>query len=77
VERVFSILISEFMIIQNSRRLWSLRDLNTIMRAYIILHNMILKYERHIDVHEFENPNDPRITTDGDVSQDWTYHAEV
>jgi hypothetical protein len=47
------------------------------MRAYIILHNMILKYERHIDVHEFENPNDPRITTDGDVSQDWTYHAEV
>jgi hypothetical protein len=30
---------------------------------------MILEDERHINVHEFENPNDPPISRNCDVSE--------
>jgi hypothetical protein len=68
-ERIFGVLRSKFRIIQNSFMLWSPKDLNTIMHACITLHNMTLEDERHIDVHEFENPNDPPISSVGDVPE--------
>jgi hypothetical protein len=67
VERVFDVLRSKFRIIQNPYRLWSLHDMNTIMRACIILHNMILEDERHIDINEFVELDDTPVTMDNDV----------
>jgi hypothetical protein len=69
VEKTFGVLRSKFWIIQNSCGMWSLKDLNTIIRGCIILHNMILEDERHIDVHEFENPDGPTISTNRDVPE--------
>jgi hypothetical protein len=42
VERCFGVLRSRFRIIQQAGRMWSPHDMNTIMRACIILHNMII-----------------------------------
>jgi hypothetical protein len=42
--------------------------MNTIMRACIILHNMILKDERHIDINEFIKSDGAPVTMDNDVS---------
>jgi hypothetical protein len=69
VERVFRVLRSKFRIIQNSCRFWNAKDMNTIMRACIILHNMILEDEKVIDVLEFEGPDDPPISLNCDVPQ--------
>jgi hypothetical protein len=57
------------MIIQNSCRLWGPKNLHTIMCVLIILHNIILEDERHINVYEFENPNDPPISRNRDVPE--------
>jgi hypothetical protein len=43
--------------------------MNTIMRACFIIHNMILEDKRHIDVHEFEETDDPPISTNHDVPE--------
>jgi hypothetical protein len=69
VERVFRVLRSKFRIIQNSCRFWNAKDMNTIMRACIILHNMILEDVVVIDVYEFEEPNDPPISMNCDIPQ--------
>jgi hypothetical protein len=49
VERCFGVLRSKFRIIQQAGRLWSPQDINTIMRACIILHNMIIESERDME----------------------------
>jgi hypothetical protein len=67
VERVFGVLRSKFWIIQNPCMLWSPHDMNTIMHACIILQNMILEDERHIDINEFVEPDDTPVTMDNDV----------
>jgi hypothetical protein len=67
VERTFDVLRSKFWIIQNSCRMWSLKDMNTIICGCIILHNMILEDEKHINIQEFGNPDDPIISTNHDV----------
>ncbi|GAA0149055.1 hypothetical protein LIER_08325 [Lithospermum erythrorhizon] len=46
VEQTFGVLQSRFQIIRQPARLWDLSDLSTIMRACIILHNMIVEDER-------------------------------
>jgi hypothetical protein len=69
VERVFRVLRSKFRIIQNSCRFWNAKDMSTIMRACIILHNMILEDEEVIYVHEFEEPDDPPISMNCDIPQ--------
>lgn len=64
VERFFGVFQSKFRITHTAGRLWDPRDLNTIMRACVILHNMIIEAERgrNTDAREFENPNDPPLS---------------
>ncbi|XP_055527295.1 uncharacterized protein LOC129719906 [Wyeomyia smithii] len=49
VERAFGVLMARFAIIKNPARLWSKEDLRFMMRACIILHNMIIDNERDDD----------------------------
>ena len=46
VERCFGVLQAKWKILHRAARLWNQRDLNTIMRACIILHNMVVENER-------------------------------
>lgn len=46
VERAFGVLMARFAILKNPARLWDKNDLATIMRACIILHNMIIEHQR-------------------------------
>ncbi|XP_062538357.1 uncharacterized protein LOC134206645 [Armigeres subalbatus] len=47
VERAFGALMGRFAILTNPARLWNKNDLKSIMRAYIILHNMIIEDESY------------------------------
>ncbi|CAN6328005.1 unnamed protein product, partial [Urochloa humidicola] len=49
VECAFGILQSRFRILKQPARLWDQGDLENIMLACIILHNMIIEDERDID----------------------------
>jgi hypothetical protein len=71
VERCFGVLRSKFRIIQQAGRLWSPQDINTIMRACIILHNMIIESERDMetDENEFREANDPPILRDRTITE--------
>ena len=48
VERAFGVLTARFAILANPARLWSMHDLGTVMRACIVLHNMIIEDERDL-----------------------------
>ena len=74
VERAFGVLQSKFKIIYNPTRLWRQRDLNAIMRACVILHNMIIEDERNsylnaADTQGFEGPADPPVLQNRDVPE--------
>lgn len=71
VERAFGVLRSKFRIIYNPARLWSQSDLNNIMHACVILHNMVIEDERNLysDHHEFERSSDPPISQNRDVPE--------
>ncbi|XP_058835800.1 putative nuclease HARBI1 [Topomyia yanbarensis] len=55
VERAFGVLMARFAILKNPARLWRKEDLATIMRACIILHNMIIEDQRN-DASETDVP---------------------
>jgi hypothetical protein len=68
IERFFGVLVAKWKILHNAARLWSQRDLNTIVLACVILHNMVVEDERGVDlpsVHVSEWPGaaNPPITT--------------
>jgi hypothetical protein len=71
VEHAFGVLRSKFRIIYNPVRLWSQRDLNDIMCACVILHNMVIEDERNLysDHREFERSSDPPISENRDVPE--------
>jgi hypothetical protein len=50
VERGFGVLQARWKIIHSPARLWHQEDLNYIMRACIILHNMIIMDEKGVDL---------------------------
>jgi len=67
VERAFGVLQAKWKILHGPARLWNQRDLNSIMHACVILHNMVIEDERGVDlpeVHRSEWPgaDNPPIT---------------
>jgi hypothetical protein len=72
VERSFGVLQAKWKILYNPTRLWKPEVLNTIMRACVILHNMIIEDERDADlpnIHTSEWPGaaNPTIIQDRDI----------
>ncbi|WVZ62358.1 hypothetical protein U9M48_012116 [Paspalum notatum var. saurae] len=72
VERAFGVLQSKFKIIHNAAMMWSPKKLNAIMRACVILHNMVIENERDIyqnpkDTSGFEGVDDPPVSHNRDV----------
>jgi hypothetical protein len=49
VERAFGVLQARFAIIRGPARGWNRETLINIMKACIIMHNMIIEYERNTD----------------------------
>ncbi|XP_033139845.1 putative nuclease HARBI1 isoform X1 [Brassica rapa] len=55
VERAFGVLQSRFAVVKNPSNLWDKSKIGNIMRACLILHNMIVEDERDSDtIEEFE-----------------------
>ena len=58
VERAFGVLQARFAVVRNPSNIWDKEKIGNIMRACIILHNMIVEDERSSgtedNVHEFE-----------------------
>uniref|UniRef100_A0A0D3BHD3 GRF-type domain-containing protein n=1 Tax=Brassica oleracea var. oleracea TaxID=109376 RepID=A0A0D3BHD3_BRAOL len=58
VERAFGVLQARFSVVRNPSNIWDKEKIGNIMRACIILHNMIVEDERSSgtedNVHEFE-----------------------
>ncbi|XP_065095815.1 uncharacterized protein LOC135717617 [Ochlerotatus camptorhynchus] len=50
VERAFGVLMARFAILKNPARLWHKDDLAIIIRACIILHNMVIEYQRDASI---------------------------
>ena len=56
VERAFGVLHARFAIVREPARIWDTETLALIMRACVIMHNMIAEDERVVDPDErFEN----------------------
>jgi hypothetical protein len=74
VERAFGVLQKKFKIIRNPARMWSQQKLNAIMRACVILHNMVIEDERDIyhnpeDTEGFEGIDDTPVSHNRDVPE--------
>src|SRR5207237_8970224 len=50
VERAFGGLQAEWKILHGPARLWNQKDLNSIVQACVILHNMVIDDERGLDL---------------------------
>uniref|UniRef100_A0A0D2ZXL8 DDE Tnp4 domain-containing protein n=1 Tax=Brassica oleracea var. oleracea TaxID=109376 RepID=A0A0D2ZXL8_BRAOL len=76
VERAFGVLQARFGIIKNPARIWDKAKIGKIIRACIILHNMIVEDERngyrHFDVSEFQQGED-----NGNSHVDLTYYTDT
>lgn len=72
MERAFGVLQAKWKILHRPARLWSPKVLNSIMRACVILHNMVVEDERGVQlptVHPSEWPgvSDPPINQDREI----------
>ena len=57
VERAFGVLQARFAIVQGPARIWDLETLSNIMKACIIMHNMIIEDEGGSCDLEFDGTN--------------------
>ncbi|CDH61462.1 predicted protein [Lichtheimia corymbifera JMRC:FSU:9682] len=77
VERAFGVLQKRFAIVRNPARLSKHRDVITVMRGCIILHNMIIEDERAEPVEDLEEEHLPLLSIDrnpvtlGEYSRRW------
>jgi hypothetical protein len=55
VECAFGVLQARWKILHNPARLWKQSDMNAILRACIILHNMIVEDEKEVDLSTIHN----------------------
>lgn len=55
VERAFGVLQARFHIVSSPCRLWEQTDMKTVMKACLILHNMIIEDEKAADLDEAAN----------------------
>ena len=69
VERAFGVLQSWFAIVSRPARGWKHHNLKNIMKACIILHNMIVEDEQDSYIDYAYNNNPAAITTPIEVSQ--------
>ena len=65
VERAFGVLQSRWHILSIPCRLWRVVDMNRIMKACIILHNMIIEDKASVDHDEEQFWNDPNNHNQG------------
>ncbi|XP_047325094.1 uncharacterized protein LOC124928888 [Impatiens glandulifera] len=70
VERAFGVLQARFAIIRQPARMWNIDVLGKIMRACIILHNMIVEDERDSYSRNWENIDFERSNNSGSSSSD-------
>uniref|UniRef100_A0A0D3BTF9 DDE Tnp4 domain-containing protein n=1 Tax=Brassica oleracea var. oleracea TaxID=109376 RepID=A0A0D3BTF9_BRAOL len=72
VERAFGVLQARFAVVKNPSKLWDKNKISNIMRACIILHNMIVEDEREsftqYDNFEFQQGEDVDITFSVDMA---------
>ncbi|XP_010468495.1 PREDICTED: putative nuclease HARBI1 [Camelina sativa] len=80
VERAFGVLQSRFAMIKNPSLLWSKGKIAYIMRACLILHNMIVEDERDsytlYDAHEFQQEDGTRNIPDLSFSVNMSTNLE-
>jgi len=72
MERAFGVLQAKWKILHRPARLWNQKVLNSIMRACVILHNMVVEDERGVqlpNIHPSEWPGvvDPPINQDREI----------
>ncbi|XP_048617757.1 uncharacterized protein LOC125589264 [Brassica napus] len=76
VERTFGVLQARFAIVKNPALFWDKAKIGRIMRACIVLHNMIVENERegytHFDVSELQQGEDT-----GTSHVDLTYSTDI
>lgn len=78
IERAFGVVTSRFAMLKNPARLWNKEDLGTIMRACIVLHNMIIEDERDSHLAEdFIPTNDEDPVNNGSFVQFLENYAQV
>lgn len=81
VERAFGVLQARFAIIRGPARLWDIETLAYIMKACVIMHNMIIEDEGDVDAEErFDSPEDnvqPSHTHTPDVMEFIENHKKI
>jgi hypothetical protein len=61
IERAFGVLRVEWKILHVPARLWKPKDLNSIIRACIILHNMVIENGKGTNVSELDDSDWPGV----------------
>jgi hypothetical protein len=61
VERAFRVLQASFAIIWDQARIWDIETLGYIMKACIIMHNMIIEDEAEVDAEERFNDEEDNV----------------
>lgn len=65
VERLFGVLKSRFDILDRPGRLWYKEDMNTVLRACVIMHNMIVQVSK--DEYVFDGAGNLRGMTEANL----------
>jgi hypothetical protein len=70
VERAFCVLQAQYAICKGPARLWSQEELKYTMDCIVILHNMAIHYERHMNplrIEDYVGASPPRLDSNRNV----------